>query len=371
MFLRNDDAHKSLGALNAWLTENAEDEGQAARAATNALTQSMKDAPDDVLVRLIELASDLTADKFGRFPLGEAARFGRTEALAAMLARGCDPNQESRKAPIHQDGEQGYHPLLLAIERGHEACVALLLDAKAAHSFKTRGGMSPLEFAQAKGHAGIVSLLEAAGAAATDVSTLTLREAVEAGALERVQELAGTATPAELSNGTSRAVDDDRLDIYSALLPHLSEQLLAGATMSACYSGRADFVRAALAAGAFVDGRESNGDPLLRLVANGKADREAEYLETLQVLLDAGVNVNVADSLGITALMKVAQSAFSIEAARLLVAAGADLDAVDSKKYTVLKWAKREYSRTDKAAMVKYIMAARREAKKRAKAQSD
>jgi uncharacterized protein len=368
MFLTNDDAHLSLEALEQWLSKY---EGPLAakkrgRAADRALVLAMRKAPDEVMERLIELSTKPQAQRHGCHPLGEAARFGRLPALQALLAKGCDPNLESEKPPIHQDGEEGYRPLLLAIEGGHAACVEALLAAGADPTLPSHTGNTPVAFARAKGHEAIAALLEAGGGGGLDVTSLDLEQAAHHGAVERVMKLAASSTEQQRWNAVTKAVDEGHGDVFRALMAHLPPRHVSGALSMACHRGRVEMVRAALEAGAPVNGWEDDGAPILRVVANGAADREAQYLAALQELIDHGVDVDSRNSLGMTALMSVCQSAWSIEAARLLIEHGADLDAVDSKKFTVLKWAKRDYARTDKTAMAKFIRAARRDAKKRA-----
>lgn len=56
-------------------------------------------------------------------------------------------------------------------------------------------------------------------------------------------------------------------------------------------------------------------------------------------LLAIGMDVNVPDSLGRTALMWCAYQGNSLQSLRDLIRSGASLDAIDSTGYTALHWA--------------------------------
>jgi ankyrin repeat protein len=369
MFLTNDNAHLSLEALKAWMA--AKDDETRAWAAEAALCVAMQSAPDDALDHLLTLSNDVCAEKFGRFPLGEAARYGRARAVEALIAKGADVNRESSKPLIHQDGEEGYRPLLLAIEGGHRECVALLLERGAEPSFKTKNGVSPVEFARAKGHDDIAQLLGAAGAQETSHDDLTLVEAALRGLTKRVAELVPAADSTALWDAACKAVEACHVEVLEALLPAMTEAHQHGLLRLACYHGHPAVCRLLLTRGAPVEGPEGDGEPLQTLLANAKPEREAPALELMRMLLDAGATVDTRTGIGMTPLMQAAQTAFSLQAAELLIEAGADLYAKDSKKYDPLKWAKWEYAGRDKAPMVKLIGRARREAKKRAKAAAE
>ena len=92
-----------------------------------------------------------------------------------------------------------------------------------------------------------------------------------------------------------------------------------GDLLRACYSGTAEDVRAALEAGADVDIATSNGMTALMWAAYANP-----HPEVIRVLLEAGANVNARHNTGGTALMRAAYYNNNPEIINVLLDAGAD-----------------------------------------------
>ena len=98
-----------------------------------------------------------TCDGEGWTPLHRAAHAGQVEAMRALLDGGADVEDRACGAPRVQ-------PLHAAVASGNEAAVAVLLAAGADPATPRDGGVTPLQDAEAAGHAGIARMLAARGA---------------------------------------------------------------------------------------------------------------------------------------------------------------------------------------------------------------
>lgn len=360
MSVTNDDALQSLQALNAWL--DAQDARAAGRSAAGALIGAMKAAPDDVVAALIARASNLHKEKHGKSPIGEAAKNGRLEALKALVAGGCDVNAVSTKPADKQKGD-GYRPLLLAIQYGHDDCAEWLLENGAEHTFETTRKRTPLEYAESLGRAAVVKLLVKKKAGRTDPEELDLKAAARRGLLSRVEELIAEADEGLLSPTVAReamwaALDAHQAETVEALLPHCLTRGKANVLSAAARSGRSALVKVALEAELEVDETRHG---LLDLVVNNLVwERRDDALAALKRLLKAGANVNRRGHLEMTPVMNAARVGW-LEACQALVDAGADVNAKDNKQWRLRNWAAFEYKGRDKTqvcALAEQVMAA-------------
>ena len=218
----------------------------------------------------IELATTLldhgvsveARDRTGARPLSHAARSGHLEMVDLLLQRG---------APLDARDLDGATALYVAAERGQNAVVQRLIDKGADTNLRGRSGTSPLAAAAFAGRNQVVKMLLAHGA-------------------------------------DGRAADDTGKPpiVYAAA------------------SGSLDIVKQLLALNIDVNARYAN-DLTLLMWASGPDESvaEAQALEVVSWLVDAGAHVDDRDDRGRTALMTAAEGNHA-DIVQLLLKHGAD-----------------------------------------------
>jgi ankyrin repeat protein len=211
---------------------------------------------------LNEGASVDARDRLGARPLGHAAKFGHLEMVDLLLAHG---------APIDARNLASATALYVAAEGSHAAVVQRLIEHGADVKLTGRSGISPVAAAAYAGNDTIVEAL------------------LDHGADERVPDETGKPPV-----------------VYAA----------AGA--------RIEIVRRLLARNIDVNARYPN-DLTLLMWASGPDENapEAQAVQVVSYLLDAGAHVDDRDDRGRTALMIAAEGGHA-EIAGLLLARGAD-----------------------------------------------
>ena len=195
-------------------------------------------------------------------------------------------------------------PLSLAIGRGNEELVRVLVDAGADPNVEIVPDYevgSHLAYAVEEGDVEIVRLL------------------LEAGADPNVVETEGA--PSYQATPLARAVHNDRADLARVLVEAGAELGTAGDAMlaAAIINGRAPMVSILVEAGADVDGRDAKGRPMLyRAFLGGNANM-------VGILVEAGANVNATDADGEHILFDAILHG-SAEIVEILVEAGADVN---------------------------------------------
>ena len=217
----------------------------------------------DLATILLDQGASVDArDRLGGRPLSLAARSGHLEMVELLLQRG---------APINARDLSGATALYDAAERGQTAVVQRLIDRGADVNLRGRSGTSPVAAAAFAGRNQVVRMLLAHGADA-------------------------------------RAADDTGKPpiVYAAA------------------SGSLDIVRQLLAQHIDVNARYANELTLL-MWASGpdQSVAEAQALEVVSWLVDAGARIDDADDRGRTALMTAAEGNHA-EIAQLLLKHGAD-----------------------------------------------
>ncbi len=336
--------------------------------------------------RLLAAGADANAaDGQGSTPLMFAARTGRLDVLDALLDAGADVD-------VH-DAPHAQTALMWAAAAGHTAALRRLIEAGADVQGSSAGGYTPLLFAVRENHDAAARLLLArqadVNAEAADGTTALVVAVVhgrwplahlllEHGAdpdadgagfaalhwAAGVWETALTTTEAGGTTGWDHYAGrgPGKLELVEALLaagadPNIRLQknpptqgflgfrrmAMAGATpfIVAARAADLDIMRALLAAGA---------DPLLAtddettalIAAAGYAysigtdiHPQSDALEAARLIIDAGVDVNGANTVGETALHAAAYTGWD-SVAQLLLDRGAEVDAENIVGWTPL-----------------------------------
>ena len=341
---------------------------------------------------LVRLLLDAGADANASLPGGEtvlmtAARVGSLEALKALLARGANPNAQERRdqtalmwaaaeghatvvralieagSTINATLPSGFTPLFFAVREGHIDVVRVLLEAGANvnetmkpnkedrpaptlnASYKpVRNGTSPLMLAVENGHFELAVALVEAGADPNDQrSGFSPLHAIS---WVRKPDASDVGDPAPIGSGrlTSlqfvRALVDRGANVNTRLAkvprPPASATLLGteGATPFLMAADRADvpLMRELVKAGA--DPLLPNADkttPLMAAAGLGTSDpleeagTEDEALDAVKMLLDLGADINAVDNKGDTVMHGAAYGNFPV-IVQLLADRGADIN---------------------------------------------
>ena len=350
----SDDAETAALLVGAGANVNAEN-----HYGVTALSLAATNRNALLVAVLLDAGADATASlEGGETVLLTAARAGSLDVVEALLAKGADPNARERRQQT---------ALMWAAAEGHAAVVEALVDAGAEINATLPSGFTPMFFAVREGHIAVVKTLVKAGA---DVN----------GTLERAKNGPDHA----VNNASYRPVDDGMSPLLLAVRNghfELAVELVkAGADPNDRRTGftplhtmtwvrrpdasdRGDpapvgsgrltslqFVRALVALGADVNARLGAGVPppphtASRFAREGSspfilaADRGDSAL--MMQLLELGADPFLANTEGSTALMASAglgttapleeagTELEAVEAVQLLLALGADIDAVD------------------------------------------
>jgi ankyrin repeat protein len=340
---------------------------------------------------LVRLLLDAGANANASLPGGEtalmtAAKVGNLEAVKALLARGANPNAKERRdqtalmwaaaeghatvvralieagSGINDTLTSGFTPLFFAVREGHIDVVRVLLSAGvnvndtlkprkdqpaptgSARYQPVRNGTSPLLMAVENGHFELAMALVEAGADPNDQrSGFTPLHAIS---WVRKPDASDAGDPAPIGSGTLTS-----LQFVGALVarganvnarltkvprPPASATMLGteGATPFLMAADRADvpLMRELLKAGA--DPLLPNADkstPLMAAAGLGTSDpleeagTEDEALDAVKMLLDLGADINAVDNKGDTAMHGAAYGNFPT-IVRLLAERGADIN---------------------------------------------
>ena len=298
------------------------------------------------LFEIVKLTIDANADtrltnRFGGTALIPAAERGHVEIVRELLTR--------TDVDVDHINNLGWTALLEAIilsdggER-HQQIVQILVDHGANITIPDHDGVSPLEHARARGFREIEQIL----LAAQQSRGLQLIHAAEQGDLESVQFLLGQGASVEVQDENGRtaliaAAYQNNLPIAELLIRVGADVNRQDNTKQSAYlistsEGYLELLKLTLHAGADVHGTDSyNGTGLIRAADRG-------HVEIIQELLKTGIKIDHINNLGWTALLEAIilgdGGPRHTEVVRLLVEAGANVNLPDSNGITPLAHAR-------------------------------
>ena len=307
-------------AVQLLLAQGADVNAKEKQKEQTALMWALERRHPEVARALIEHGADVRAkSKSGFTPLLFAARQGNVESARLLVERGVDVNE---KAP------GGLTPLLVAADSGQEAFAIFLAEKGADVKAADPNGLTALHYAVRKGHT-ILMYWQNRG---------------EPGDAYRFRSNMPELVKVLLEHGAdpnARIKKGNRLNPESAgARPQLG---LAGATpfFLAAATGDVGIMRALLAKGADPDLiTQDRTTPLMVAAGFGRKDPrkkedERQALEAVKLLVELGADVNAINSEGRTALHGAA-SVWADEIIEFLVAKGANLVVEDKYGQTPL-----------------------------------
>ena len=297
------------------------------------------------LYEIVNLTIQAGADtrltnRFGGTALIPAAERGHVEIVRDLLTR--------TDVDVNHVNDLGWTALLEAIilsdggER-HQQIVQLLADHGANINIPDLNGITPLQHARARGFTQIEQIL-----LATQARDRELILAAEQGDLERVQQLLaqGASVTAQDEQGRTAliaAAYQNNLPIADLLIQagadvNTQDNTRQSAYLIATSEGYLDLLLRTLQAGADVHSKDSyNGTGLIRAAERG-------HVEIIQELLKTDIDVNHVNNLGWTALLEAIilgdGGLRHTGVVWLLIQAGADVNLADSNGITPLAHAR-------------------------------
>jgi ankyrin repeat protein len=254
-------------------------------------------------------------------------------------------------------------PLMFAARQNCIECAKLLLDAGAEINAVDPDGISSLLLSIINGHYDIASLLIDRGADIT-IADKTGRTVLYAAVDAHSMPQSNRPSPREIEN---QVTSTDLLVKVLAKNPNVNAQLLrqqpyrtkldrgddtmlttgTTAILRAARAGDHVAVKLLLDKGADPKLATRNGVTPIMAAAGvgareednvGRTKTQAEAIESIRLCLEAGANVNAADTRGATALHGAAQKGWD-DIVKFLAEKGAKVDAKDQRGLTPLDWA--------------------------------
>ena len=225
----------------------------------------------DLATNLLDQGASAEArDRLGSRPLSHAARSGHLEMVDLLLQRG---------APIDARDLAGATALYVAAERGQTAVVQRLIDKGADVNLRGRSGTSPLAAAAFADRNQVVRILLAHGAdarAADDTGKPPIVYAAASGSLDILRQLL-----TQNIDVNARYANDLTLLMWAS-----------GPDQSVAEAQALDVVTYLVDAGAHIDDRDDRGRTALMTAAEGN------HAEVAQALLKRGADPSLRDKSG-------------------------------------------------------------------------
>jgi len=355
------------------LVRSGADVNAANRYGVTPLFLASTNANVELVTLLLASGADVSAVlRGGETSLMTAARTGSPDAVVALLASGADPNvKESREqtalmwaaaeghtsiveslveagADVHAKLRSGFTPMFFSVREGHIGVSRALLKAgvdvnEVLHRLQAEPdpkvnnasfrpvdeGMSPLLMAVRNGHFELAVMLVKAGADMDDQRTgFTPLHTIS---WVRKPDASDRGDPPPVGSGNLTSLEFARelvslgFDVNTRLVegkrpPHTASKLeMEGATAFLMAADRADaaMMRLLLELGAdpFLTNVE-NSTPLMAAAGLGttapeeESGTESEALESVQMLLELGADVNAVDDNGDTVMHGAALGSF-------------------------------------------------------------
>ncbi len=312
----------------------------------------------DAVRALLDAGADPSAAETwqGQTALMWAAAEGHTAIVRALVEKGAD---------VHARTAGGFTALLIAARDDEPELARLLLDAGADVNAMAPGGATPLLVAAVRGHTRLAMLLLEQGADpnAGEAGYTPLHWAAGSWHSELTGSLRGIETARDEEWRSLNGVRDGKLELVEALLANGADPdvrlvdhppqfgfasqrfrvSIAGATpfLLAAMDANVAVMDALVAAGADTRLATDEGTtPLMVAAGLGRVPAEtrvteADTLDALQFVLDLGAEVNATNLVGRSALHGAAHIR-SDPAVQLLVDYGATVDVADQRGITPL-----------------------------------
>jgi len=290
--------------------------------------------------------------------------------ITQLIARGADVNARSNfeqwqrqttAEPREKWLPQGsLTPLLFAARQGCVECSRLLLEAGARIDAADPDGVTPMIYAIINGHYDVAAFLLDQGAdpnLADNAGRTALYSAVDFNTMPASNRPAPKVIDNEVSSfeliqkllakGANPNPQLKKQQPYRVKLDRGDDTMLTTGTtplLRAAKAGDVQAMRALLAKGADATLATRNGvNPLMAAAGLGSKEEdttgrhktEPEAVEAIQLCLEAGLDINAADSRGQTALHGAALKGYD-QVVQFLADHGARLDAKDRRGFTAL-----------------------------------
>ncbi len=267
-----------------------------------------------------------------------AAYMGNAEEVAALIEAG---------ATVNQYDEHGESALMVAVVRGHEAVVKIILAAQGVKvDLADKKNITPLMEAVYEGHVKIVKLLLEAGANVnaedSDGQTPLMRAAIKGN--EKILEILLAATGIQLNHVSK--LNSNALGIaiklgHPKFAQKLAEAMILTATKgnllytTVCYDTPTakELTEFLIKKKADIEmGTHSGGTPLMAACSLG-------HLAHVKMLCDAKANVNAINNNNTLNALKIATLNGFYPIVQYLISKGADVNKKDNNNETVLMFA--------------------------------